>query len=119
MKTTYKKIANIQDLMKKVTSSEVVVSDAIKIKDAALEMEKAYDNVQAKVMELFEKHGHQKENGSWQVNEGSEDEFKKEYNDFLNEEVDLENFPVTISDSNSLKITARDLVVLEEFFNFS
>lgn len=102
MKTTYKKIAETQDVFRRLSEMPLTVLDAESLKQGIVELDKFYGQ-----LDDFKKEFHTRE------------DYEKEFNNFIETEIELECFPINIRDESGIRITALDLLRIEGFINFT
>lgn len=106
MKTTYKEIASLQDIFKKISTIDFEVKDSLNLKKAILELDKYYGEIDSKTINFL--------NNS----KNSEVSIEDYYNKILEEEIILDNFPISIKCNQEVKMSAIDLIRVQKFLIF-
>ena len=107
MKTTYRKIAESQDIFRKLSEIPLNIADAERLKQGILELDKFYGEIDELRSEFLRE----------PLPSRTKEEFEKDFNDFLNKEIELKKFPLDLS-GESIIITALDLIRLGNLVNF-
>ena len=105
MKTTYRRIAESQDIFRRLSEIPLNIMDAERLKQGIVELDLFYGKIDKFHQENVTLYG--------------KEEYEKEYNDFLNQEIELENFPIEIACGESVFITALDLIRIGNLIHFN
>lgn len=76
MKTTYRKIAENQDIFKRLSEIPLNIMDAERLKQGIVGLDHLYGEIDCFRKNLLTK------------------EYEEKYNEFLNQEIELNNFPI-------------------------
>ena len=119
MKTTYRKIAEIQDVFRKLSEMPLTVLDAESLKQGIIELDKFYGKIDIYKKELIKTNTVSVDKDKVKFkNEKAQSDYEEELNKFLDQEIELEFFPLTIRHGNSIRVTALDLIRIEGMINF-
>jgi len=117
MKTTYKKIVEIHDLYRKLLEMPMRAGTARDFVKHFSELTNCYEKIAEKQSEIFEKYGSTKEDGTFHIETDRKEKAGKEFEVFLEQEIDLEGFPISVID-DELQLTPMDIIRLKEFIAF-
>ena len=113
MKTTYRKIAQTQDIFRKLSEVPLPIADAATIKDGILELDKLYGELDIAKKELISKFTVDQPDGNNIFKEKIDEQlYNEQFNSFLDQEIELSSFPITVIHGSKLTITAMDLIRL-------
>lgn len=101
METTYKDVAAINDLFKRIANTVMPVGSAQVFLNGLLELEGIYDQIDKKI--------------SATNLEIPEEESKKELDKFLDQKITLNSFPIVVSDPNIIQVSPVELLRLKGF----
>lgn len=104
MKTTYRKIAEVQDVFKRLSETPLCLMDAERVKQGIVELDKLYGEINKFRNEIIA------------VN--SKEKYEETYNNFLDKSIELQNFPIKITDTDKITITAVDLLRIDNLIHF-
>lgn len=120
MYATYKKIAEAQEAFKKLSNLELPILQAELIKGGILELDTHYGEIDKKREYLLTVYATKNDLGEYIFKDkDNEDTFKREYEAFLEKEVCLEYFPLTLNGLDDIKFTAMELIRLDNLVQFT
>ena len=120
MYSTYKKIAEAQEVFKKLSNLELPILQAELIKGGILELDIHYGEIDKQRGYLLNNYATKNDLGEYIFKDiDSEDAFKREYEAFLGKEVYLDYFPLMLAGFDDIKFTAMELIRLDNLVHFT
>jgi len=115
MKVTLEQIKNSHEAVKKLLNTELPVRAAFRLSNLAKATVDLIERIEETRMELVKKYGKEDAKGNFNVEAEKVEEFYKEFNEFLQEEVTLTLEPLNIDLIEGVKLTTIELISLEPF----
>ena len=116
MKFALGEIRNMKDPLASLLDKEVPIKTAWKLNRLIKAFDKELGDIEDFRVSLIKKLGVEDESGNVQVPEDKMNEFVTEFNELLQQEIDIEFETIDVDTFGDVNLSARDLMVLEKIF---
>jgi hypothetical protein len=115
MKLVIEQIINSKDVLKNLGSQKMNASIAFKIQRNIRKLNPEIENFQTVMKDIVEKYSDKKDN-YFEVRESERNEYQKELNELLKEEVEVDISQINIDDFSNIQLTPFELMQIDWMF---
>lgn len=116
MKFALGEIRGMKDPLINLLDKEIPIKAAWKLNRLIKGFDKELGEIEEFRISLVQKLGETGENGQVQVPQEKMEQFVTEFNELLNQEVEIEFDPIDVDVFGDISVSAKDMMVLEKIF---
>lgn len=116
MKFALGEIRGMKDPLSNLVEKEIPIRAAWKLNRLIKTFDKELGEIEEFRVKLVQKLGESKEEGDIQVPDDKMDQFIKEFNELLNNEIETDFEPIDVDIFGDISISAKDMMVLDKIF---
>lgn len=114
---TYKKIIEAKDALIKISNQDLSVKSAVRLARMIKSIDKELELFREQHIKISEKYGKEVDGESFKIEECNVEEFNKSVKELLDTETENDYTPIDID--TDVKLTATEVIQLEDFINFN